>query len=259
MSINVSGNIISNTGFNSSGEILNSANIITDGLVLWLDAGNLSSYNNSSNYYDCGYGCQYYASNPGCTNCNTQWKDMSGLGNDGTLGGGTIINYDNTGGSMYFDATDNYVDVTNSLGTLSTYSICYWALRYAGGRMPISSRTSTNFYWYSDSSWRYVHGGVGGEYYYPKSVSIPDNVWGYYCVSYDGSNVNIYRQGVYEGQQATTGTAVFTDGLKIGYWYNAGATYAYSGLISVVQFYNKALSAPEITQNFNTDRQRFGI
>jgi hypothetical protein len=105
MSVNLSGNIISSTGFDTAGNILNSQNIVTDGLVLWLDAGNLASYNyvagTGAGYYDCGYGCQYYASNPGCTNCNTQIKDMSGFGNDMPLNNGASVIYDNTGGYIY--------------------------------------------------------------------------------------------------------------------------------------------------------------
>ena len=112
MSINVNSNIISSTGFNTSGDILNSPSVITDGLTLWLDAGNNASYMNSSSYYDCGYGCQYYASDPGCTNCNTQIKDMSGYGNDGTFVNSTTVGYDNTGGYLNFNGSDKYV-VTN--------------------------------------------------------------------------------------------------------------------------------------------------
>jgi len=76
MGIIVGGNSMSGH-FNYVGESQNTPNIVTDSLTFWLDPGNDASYRNSSNYYDCGYGCQYYASNPGCTNCNTQIKDMS--------------------------------------------------------------------------------------------------------------------------------------------------------------------------------------
>lgn len=258
MSINVSGNVLSSTGFTSSGDITNSPNVVTDGLVLWYDAGNNASYINSTNYYDCGYGCQYYASSPGCTNCNTQIKDMSGYGHDGNITG-AAIGYSNIGGAIVFDGTTGkYVDTTISFGTVSNYSICFWARRDAESRMPISSQVNANFYWYGDSSWRYVHSGVGGEYYYNHNATISLGTWGYYCATYDGSNVNIYRQSVYEGQQATTGTADFSNGFRIGNWLG-GAGYEYNGLITVVQIYNKALSVAEITQNFNDGRQRFGI
>ena len=92
MGIILGGNNLSGTNFNTQGEIPTTPTVVTDGLVLWLDAGNLDSYiNTSANYYDCGYGCQYYSSNPGCTNCNTQWKDMSGNGADGSLVNGPTV------------------------------------------------------------------------------------------------------------------------------------------------------------------------
>lgn len=256
MGIILGGNTFAATDFNPSGETA-SPTVVTRGLLLWLDAGNLTSYNNTTNYYDCGYGCQYYASDPGCTNCNTQWKDMSGYGNDGTLSGPSIL-YTADGGAMNFDGYNDSVEVPGNFGTYSAYTICFWARRDAENRMPIAGRTSTAFYWYGDNSWFYTHGGVTGEYYYSKPTSIPLYSWGHYSVVYNGANVTIYRQGIYQGQQNTTGTANWSQGFKIGYW-AAGGGYAYEGLIAVVNFYDRALSADEIAQNFNAGRQRFAI
>jgi hypothetical protein len=258
MGIIIGGNTLSGTNFNSLGETSSTPNLVTDGLIMWLDAGNFSSYINSNNYYDCGYGCQYYESNPGCTNCNTQIKDMSGNGADGILTNGASIVYTSSGGGINFDGTNDSVEVTKDFGILSNYTICFWARRDAENRMPIAGRTSTAYYWYGDNSWFYTHGGVSGEYYYSKPTSIPAGTWGHYCVVYNGSNVTIYRQGVYQGQQNTTGTANWSQGMKIGYW-SSGGGYAYQGIISVVNFYETALSASQILQNFNNGRQRFGI
>lgn len=260
MGIIIGGNSISSAGLNPSGNIANTPNLITDGLILWLDAGNLSSYDDKAGYYDCGYGCQYYSSNPGCTNCGTQWKDMSGYGNDGTLTNGVGVSYSSGmgGGSMLFDGSDDRVYVTSNLGTLSNYTISFWARRDAENRMPVSSRSSTNFYWYGDNSWRYVHGGTSGEHYYSKPTSIPLGSWGHYCVVYNGSNVTIYRQGIYQSQVSTTGTADFTSGFQIGYW-EANGGYCWSGPISVVMMHNIALTSNQVLQNFNNGRKRFGI
>lgn len=260
MGIIIGGNTLSGVNFNSLGETPSTPNVVTDGLILHLDAANFSSYINSNNYYDCGYGCQYYSSNPGCTNCNTQWKDMSGNGNDATLTNGLSASYGtNTGGgTMFFDGIDDRSYVTNNLGVLSSYTISFWARRDAENRMPISSRSSTNFYWYGDNSWRYVHGGVAGEHYYSKPTTISAGTWGHYTATYNGSNVTIYRQGIYQSQVSTSGSADFTSGLQIGYW-EANGGYAWYGPISVVTMYNRGLSAVEVLQNFNNGRQRYGI
>ena len=124
--------------------------------------------------------------------------------------------------------------------------------------MPVAAASGTSFYWYGDNSWFYTHGGATAEYYYPKSVTIPDNSWGFYCCTYDGANVKIYRNGTYEGQQATTGTANWSVGMRIGYW-NGGAGYQWSGEIGSVLFYNKALTAAEVSQNFNAQRGIYGV
>jgi hypothetical protein len=124
--------------------------------------------------------------------------------------------------------------------------------------MPVSSATGTSFYWYGDNSWFYTHGGVTGEYYYAKPTSIPINTWGHYCVVYNGSNVSIYRQGVFQGSQATTGTANWSMGMQIGYW-QGGTGYQWSGKIDTVTMYNRALTATEVQQNFNALRIRYGI
>lgn len=163
-------------------------------------------------------------------------------------------------GTFSFNGSSDYCDVSGSgfVSGMTGYTICYWAKRTTGNRMPVAGRSSTAFYWYGDNSWAYTHGGTWGEYYYPKSVSIPDNTWGFFCCTYDGSNVKIYRNGVYEGQKATTGTADWAQGMRIGYW-TGGNGYQWSGNISGVNFYNRALSAAEVKQNFNALRGRYGI
>jgi hypothetical protein len=191
---------------------------------------------------------------------NTTWRDVSGNINNGTLGSSTQTPTftNNNGGAIVFDGSNDFVEITSSLGTLSQYTIMFWARRDAEGRMPVAARTSTNFYWFGDNSWYYTHGGVAGEYYYSKPTSIPLGTWGCYCVVYNGSNVSIYRQGVYQGQQATTGTANWTTGMIIGYW-AGGSTYAWQGPISTVMMYNRALSASEVAQNYEADKTKFGL
>ena len=66
--------------------------IVTDGLVLCLDAANPKSYPGSG----------------------TTWYDLSGNGNHGTLINGPTYNSDNKG-SIVFDGIDDYVSFTNPL------------------------------------------------------------------------------------------------------------------------------------------------
>jgi len=161
-------------------------------------------------------------------------------------------------GTFSFNGSSNYIDVTSNLGVVPAYTISFWARRDAENRMPIGWRGGPTFYWYGDNSWYYTHGGVAGEYYYAKPTSIPAGTWGHYCVVYNGANVSIYRQGVFQGSQNTSGTADWTNGMRIGFW-AGGAGYYWQGRIDAASMYNRALTAAEVQQNFNAHRGRYGL
>lgn len=157
--------------------------------------------------------------------------------------------------SITFDGTDDYTDVTSNLGTLSQYTIEHVSFKGSENRMPISYRGGPVFYQYGDNSWYYTHGGVAGEYYYPKSFTI--NGWGHWTIVYNGSFVRIYRNGRYEGQQATSGTANWTNGMRIGNY--TGLGYPWNGQIAVVKMYNRALMDSEVLQNYQAYKTRFNL
>ena len=71
--------------------LAHSPKIVTNGLVLCLDAGNTKSYPGSG----------------------TAWTDLSGRGNNGTLTNGPTYSSTN-GGSVVFDAVDDYVTVPHN-------------------------------------------------------------------------------------------------------------------------------------------------
>lgn len=177
--------------------------------------------------------------------------DLSNRGNTIDL---VNMSYDSNA-QPYFDGTDDYTDVTSNLGTLSEYTIEHVSYKGAENKMPISYRGGPIFYQYGDNSWYYTHGGVAGEYYYPKTVTI--NGWGHWTIVYNGSYVRIYRNGVYEGQQATSGTADWTNGMRIGRYGPYG--YNWNGQIAVVKMYNRALSDSEVSQNYNHYKTRFNL
>jgi hypothetical protein len=184
----------------------------------------------------------------------TAGTDISGLYNNGTLySGATVVSSSDRkigSNSMEFNGTGGFY---TSPITLPTYTIAFWANRDAENKMPIGSNgatLNTTFYWYGDNSWRYVHGGVGGEYYYPKTDSIPIGTWGHYAVTYDGASVKIYRNGKYEGAQSTTGSAVFNPGISIGFGYN-GSSFFYDGKLDDTRVYATALSDADILNLYN--------
>jgi hypothetical protein len=155
-----------------------------------------------------------------------------------------------------FDGTDDFFNIPINFGTVTQYTVEYVAYLGAANKMPIAARTNGNFYKYGDNSWRYVHGGVGDEFYHEISPSISGYI---HCVvTYDGSLVKVWRNGYYAGSKASSGTADFSDGFKIGYW-AAGGSYAWSGPIPIVKIYNTALSTDQVQQNYRQYKSRFNL
>lgn len=257
MGIIIGGNAISGN-FNNSGESQNTPNVVTNGLVLHLDAGNDSSYINSSNYYDCGYGCQYYSSNPGCTNCNTQWKDISGYGNDwGKTGtyNGTYFTYNST--TLSRAASSDWA--TTAERTIDT-----WFYPTSGGINTGCCDTIFGSYWF-----RFFMIGQGiylmigfanadGSYntYTHPSFTISYDTWHHIVGMRRGNNYIMWIDGV-EMYNSTFGSGLILHD-PYGTYYMSTGTHT-NVRIASAKIYNRGLTNEEIIQNFNAGRQRFGI
>jgi hypothetical protein len=275
MGIIIGGNTFSATNFNPTGEAASPA-VITRGMVLWLDVGNNASYINTSNYYDCGYGCQYYSSNPGCTNCNTQWKDMSGNGYDGTFNGGTAVSYNNGGGSIYFSGSPDFVSVGN-VGSFSTFTVEIW----------FKSDSVSNYRNPIDCNWLVFNGGASGYSNIGPRLEQDSNgtlgwVVGDAAGNYNGVNVvpsGLSSSGIHCAVITKTGASSFLSyyngtnassltfanwtgtmgNVNIGRGFSTSGERWFNGGVSIVRIYNRALTATEILQNYNNGRSRFGV
>jgi hypothetical protein len=272
MGIILGGNNLTGTNFSTLGDTPSTPNVVTDGLVLWLDAGNNASYINSSNYYDCGYGCQYYSSNPGCTSCNSQWKDLSGNGNDGTATNGPVISYNGNGGSMVFDGVNDYFNIPSFINKPSTQITCdAWIFptkptitgtirggvvsstnsMYLGIIDSTDGGNTFSLHWANQTSVNRIYNWNG---------SIPNNAWTYIAGTYDGGTGRAYVNGVQVDAWAQTGT--IPDATYVVGTYGptlTDVTHNFHGRVGVSRIYNRGLTAAEVLQNFNNGRQRFGI
>jgi hypothetical protein len=173
--------------------------------------------------------------------------------------GNSIIDLSNvsfdSNAQMTFDGTNDLVDITTNFGTLNAYTFEYVAYANSGGNMPIASRTNTNFYKYGAYSWRYTHGGVGGEFYHNTGN---ETGWSHWVITYDGSTISVWENGISKGTASSSGTADFSGGIRIGSWASSAA-YTWDGTIPVFRMYNRALTAAEVKQNFDFYDARFGI
>jgi hypothetical protein len=228
------------TGFNQQ-------DIVKDGLVLWLDANDKTSY-------------------PGD---GTIWRDLSRGGNSGTLTNGPTYNSGN-GGSIVFDGVDDQVTFSSFSLNPSQITCDTWfkvdtsnitGSLVAGWLMGIEAQFRiiydlTGFSWVcktSNTAWY----GPGTSMYYNYSSSI-SNTWFNVIGTYNGSYNSIYVNGILqETGSVISGTVNLTSNFVIG---KGVSNVAYQkGNGSIYRIYNKALSATEVLQNYNTNKNRFGL
>ena len=217
--------------------------IITNGLVLSLDAGNTKSYPGSG----------------------TTWTDLSTNKKTHTLVNGPVYS-SSFGGMISFDSTDDYgitSDIQEISGTKYTASI--W--------IRLDSTTSgvdTRFFWHgnygiliykaTDNIFRfYALTDSGGSAVQPSFGALSLNTWLNLTGTYDGSYAKVYVNGQYVTQLAQTGNlqaATLPNRFLLG---SGIADFWTKCDIAQVSIYNTTLSAAEIQQNFNALRGRFGI
>jgi hypothetical protein len=271
MGIIIGGNNLSGINFNTIGEVPTTPNIITDGLVIWMDAGNNQSFF-PSNYYDCGYGCQYYSSNPGCTNCVSKWNDLSGNGNDALLNCTPMIDYSEFGGFLNFPGgCYGSISYSSTMDFSLAQTICIWFKPGSGstsqrrnlydqayggsGTLTHEPGTEINYYFGTNGGNGSPYVGVG------SGFGVNTNELAFITVTRSQSQ-NIcrwYKNGVkYTDTNAGGyGTTANTVGpIQIGLGYTG---QYFLGRIYSVMVYNKFFTDNEVLQNFNNGRQRFGI
>ena len=240
--------------------------IVTDGLVFYVDAGNDNSY-------------------PGT---GGTWSDLVG-GNDGSFNNMDDVNnpsnnYDSaTGGSLVFDNTDDIVvhGSSNNLtgDNLQTCTLSAWfkttttGLAYIASIKRASTDSSLITLTVNAISNGQISDGHAGfltrNFANTLHTSITDNNsgngyndnnWHYVAAVVNGATRTLYIDGSQkatdtDGMQSVTGN---TAPLTIGGFATSGfPSQLYGGNIANVSFYNRALSASEITQNYNALKNRF--
>lgn len=251
MPFDVGGNILSNLRT----KLYNGTNIVRDGLVLYLDAGVASSYSGSG----------------------TTWTDLSGNGYNGTLINGPTYST-NKGGTFNFDYTDDYVATTGMENFSYTNGITVSFWHYNGGgtgfyRGVATNGTTTDRFGGFDFrygredyfgganngtnlNWRITSGGTVDS----RTIYANVNEWHNYVGTYDNTTINVYKDGIlFDSKTHSSGGQLDTESASTTIARSPGTSEYLDGSLSIVKIYNRALSATEITQNFNAQRARFGV
>jgi len=236
--------------------------IITDGLVLALDAGSKKSYSGSG----------------------TTWKDLSGNGNHVTLYNAPT--YSN--GILTGNGTNEYGKTNNTLnlsGLSAITVISAWKQTSTTASGMVYEHTAN---WNSTNDYSGVSYGGFGLFTNSNGSSAVTNLNHHQLrgnVGYGGSNATspntatfqhyttihnfaapggfetlVYVNGVFidDSIGVTNNTATFGDDYFY-LWSRGGSSGWSTNSLAFIYIYNRALSPQEILQNYNATKTRFGL
>ena len=224
-------------------------NIVTDGLVLALDAANTKSY-------------------PGT---GTTWEDLSGNGNDGTLINGPTFSSDG-GGSIVFDGVNDFCAVPNqsfnSSGDSSfTIEIAFKRNTATPGNadslyeIGIGGSTDARIYfWFDNNSNGQMalnyYAGPGYDRYITLSSQTLDTNF-HHAVQIVDKSIN-QMTGYWDGVNKGSGSILAGSYTSDTIFNICGINYC-DASVAFIKIYNRALTASEILQNYNATKSRFGL
>ena len=210
--------------------------IVTDGLVAVFDAGSERSYPGSG----------------------STWYNLIGTVN-GTLSATSIGT--TTAGTMTFDGVDDSIDIPLASLASTDFTVIGVTQRTAtqSGRL-ISAKTnnwllgqwSTQMRQYFSEGWVTGAGAAGGT----TTDDLNTHIW---CGTGDiSADTYKFRGDNVDYTEISTGGSQGPNGFSLGRYAIGSSEYG-TGTITVVLVYNRVLTDAEINQNFNAQKNRFGL
>lgn len=216
-----------------------SPQIVTSGLVYCSDPASPRSYSGTG----------------------TTLLDVSGSNNTGTLTNGPTYT---SGISGYFsyDGVDDYTTIPTLTGLptgASAGTLCAWAYANLGATgigwiISYGAAATSQSRFIGQFGTTYYFGGYGNDI---TASGLVTNTWFYMVGVYDGTNASMYINGsLVSGPTAKTWNTGSTN-FQLGRQTNGGEYW--NGRIAHASIYNIALTATQVSQNFNALRGRYGI
>jgi uncharacterized repeat protein (TIGR01451 family) len=199
-------------------------------------------------------------------------KDSSGNGNDGTIYGATWVD-GKFGKALTFDGLDDYI---GNIGTASSFSFVentgifsiegyFKSYTPNSNQQTLVANTGTTvekgfyFGWESNELRLLILKAIPSnpmiDSFSPATI-ITDTNWHYLGVTGDGTKIRFFVDGIeYLGSESmgekSSGSS--TRSLEIGrFTYNKGSLAYFNGLIDEVRIYNRALTAEEIKEHYES-------
>jgi len=230
--------------------------LVTEGLVLNLDAGNAASYSGSG----------------------TRWTDLSSRGNHGTLINSVTYNSANQGylvfngnGSYVGSGGFNpYVDLPRSADLdfgADDFTVELWAYTTTVNTHPEYITLNVNSLSYAAFRMEYWNGNVnllhsydGTSHANGGSFPITMNAWQHIVVSRISGSVAVYVNGILKTTYSLPGSLIAQQNSRIGDFYGSNGYYSFSGNIATTKiFKGKGLTSNEVGNHFTLTKSRFGL
>jgi hypothetical protein len=215
--------------------------IVTNGLVLNLDAGNSSSYIGSGN----------------------SWNDLSGS-NNGTL---SNVTFESSPKALIFNGSTSRASFSSGItaGDKLTYEAWIYRLGGSGVIANINSWSAGYVHWqFSGNTLQFALNNNGDN---DRTSSFAFNLNAWYQVVVVYSKVNKTTSFYVNGALTNTVTyasasSITQNGFTIGTWnWNGAGAFDrfFYGKIAVFRAYNTALDATQVQQNYNALKSEFGL
>jgi signal peptidase I len=204
----------------------------------------------------------------------TTVKNLSSTSYTGTINGGTTFN---SAGYFVFDGTNGYIDTGLNAGSVTKLTVEAWlrvdTYTNDGAGISIGTNQAGTGQCYlgrgnsgGDSiDWRFYTGTFLDETEFFTS----DTGWKHYVGTYDqtggaGSNqgrMRLYVDGNLEDTALSNNTSAidFSSGENIRIGVDTNGSSYFDGKFGEVRIYNRALTATEVSQNFNATRSKYGV
>jgi hypothetical protein len=215
--------------------------MIQEGLLISLDASDRNSYVSGS----------------------TAWRDLSGNNRtftivNSTTFGGNNIELPGSGSRIQLVENFDWSAIPFTLSswinmTDQTYPSVYDLIQAGNGHLSLNAASTPNLD---------IRITAGGGVSVVSGGTILLNQWYNLVATREGNNYKLYINGSLVGT-GTSSVLVYDanmKGVNIGYSPDVdAATRTMNGKIGNAQIYNRALSAPEVAQNYNALKSRFGL
>ncbi len=204
----------------------------------------------------------YYATTSTAKNRGTTLIDMTGGGNTGTLTNGPTYSSAN-GGSIVFDGTNDKVTFpNNTISTTAGITVDVWFKTSSGTKYQDIFDLDDSFGVWITTNYN-SPGKITASFDTTGGIMSADyvaNNWYQVVISGSGTSNTLYVNGVSVATASqTVATSINLNTARIGNVDGDRASEYLIGNVASLKLYNRALTAAEISQNFNALRGRFGI